>query len=207
MSKVFMASVAGLGTAAAGGGFYLLKDDLKSSPAKATIRDKLKEERFEILDSNSPSWESVRTQYNSSRSTSSKAFLTHSKDIEVGELKKLCEDNLSKDEFDPSLYSKVKRWCITPVTVSKHLEKWSMTSLPTDNTQNSKQAEWTKLAEKYDSATNKISGLATLETKKWENLASKCKEIGDKKNHDDDFDSSVESYKVWCTEEGVKSLN
>ncbi|AEG73159.1 hypothetical protein HF1_08220 [Mycoplasma haemofelis str. Langford 1] len=211
MSKLALASLSGLGGAAGiGGGIYLLNKDSKSpvatKEASETIQSKLQKEKFKILDIGASEWGEIKDKYNSLKSDASKVFNVSSDELNEHALKDLCKEHLNKSEFDDALYSKVKRWCVTPVTVSSHLSNWGLTSLSTDSSNNNNQKELTALAKKYATADNKIKGVDTLESEQWRSLQTKCKDIGGKKNYDDDFDSLFESSKTWCTTEGFNAL-
>ncbi|CBY92880.1 hypothetical protein HF1_08720 [Mycoplasma haemofelis str. Langford 1] len=210
MSKFTAASIAGLGGAAGiGGGVYLLNKDSEnksiSKPEKETIQSRLQKEKFQILTSDASQWSEIKTQYNSKKDDASKVFAISNSEVQESVLKDLCRENLSKSEFDDSLYSKVKRWCVVPTTISSHLKLWGITSLPTDESKEEQKDKWEELAKKYDAASNKIKDLNSLSDEKWKSLRTKCKSMGEKKNYEDDFDSFFESSKIWCASDGSNS--
>ncbi|AEW45524.1 hypothetical protein MHC_03320 [Mycoplasma haemocanis str. Illinois] len=211
MSKLVIASISGIGGAAGiGGGIYLLNNNFKNSSNKEevkTIQYKLRQEKFTILDFGASEWGEIKTKYNSLKSDGSKVFNASSSEVDESTIKDLCKEHLNKSEFDDSLYSKVKRWCVTPVEISNQLSNWGFSPLSTDSANDNNKSELTSLAEKYEASNNKIKGVNALESDKWRSLQSKCKDIMGKKNYDDDFDSFFESSKTWCTTEGFNSLS
>ncbi|CBY92874.1 hypothetical protein HF1_08660 [Mycoplasma haemofelis str. Langford 1] len=203
MSKAAAASLAGLGGAAGiGGGIYLLNSNSKTPTyKKGTVGHKLQSEKFTILNAEGDAdhWKLLKEEYNKAKSTTSKVFESHTSDIEEGKLKELCKSALEKDEGDAS-YSKAKRWCVVPVSVSEYLKNWNIVALPTNTDNSDKQDKWTALANSYESSNNKISNVATLSDQKWQTLRAECKKLEVKKNYDDDFDSAFGSSKIWCVE-------
>ncbi|AEW45564.1 hypothetical protein MHC_03520 [Mycoplasma haemocanis str. Illinois] len=201
MSKLVISSLVGIGEAAGiGGGIYLLNSKSLQSK-KGTIGHKLQSEKFTLLNfkGDDAHWKQLKEEYNKAKSNTSKAFASHNSDIDENQLKELCKDALGKDEGDLS-YSKAKRWCVVPVSVSEHLKNWNMSALPTDTGNNNKQDKWTSLANSYESSNNKINSVTTLSNEKWQTLRSECKKLEVKKNYDDDFDAAFESSKTWCVE-------
>ncbi|AEW45570.1 hypothetical protein MHC_03550 [Mycoplasma haemocanis str. Illinois] len=210
MSKLVIVSVTGLGGAAGiGGGFYLLnrnsKDKIASKLEKETIQSRLQKAKFKILETGSSQWNEIKTQYNSKKNDASKVFSTSNNEVQENALKELCRENLNKSEFDDDLYSKVKRWCVVPTTISSHLKSWGVTPLSTDESKEEQKDKWEELANKYDSSSNKIKDLNSLNSEKWKSLRTKCKSMGEKKNYEDDFDSFFESSKVWCSSNDSKT--
>ncbi|CBY92910.1 hypothetical protein HF1_09020 [Mycoplasma haemofelis str. Langford 1] len=203
MSKFIVPSLAGLGGAAGiGGGLYLMNGN-SQTPNKSedkTIRSKLKKAGFDILDTNgSAHWGDLKTQYNKAKQTASKIFDTGDKDVTEDELKGLCKVALDKGEEDAS-YEKAKRWCVVPVSVTAHLNKWGLKAISTEKSGDTQQTKWTELASKYGTGENKIKDVATLTgSNTWETLRDKCKEIGEKKNYEDDFDAHLLPFQGWCS--------
>ncbi|AEW45567.1 hypothetical protein MHC_03535 [Mycoplasma haemocanis str. Illinois] len=202
MSKFVLYSMAGVGGAAGiGGGIYLLHENSKASkPEKRTIKSKLIKAGFKVLDtSDSQHWTTLKNEYNKVKQESTKAFETHTQDINEEKLKSLCQSYLEKDEEDLS-YGKVKRWCMVPVTVSNHLESIGRKALSTANSGDTDKSHWETLATKYDNSSDKIASLDNLGSgQKWEALRNKCKDLGDKKNYEDEFDANLSASVTWCS--------
>ncbi|AEW45595.1 hypothetical protein MHC_03675 [Mycoplasma haemocanis str. Illinois] len=203
MSKLVVSSLVGIGGAAGiGGGIYWMYGNSKA-PSKTeikTIQSRLEKAGFDILDTNGSShWSDLKTQYNNAKQTAYKIFGTGNRDITEDELKSLCKDALKKGEDDSS-YEKAKRWCVVPVSIAAHISKLGFTPISTEKSGNTQQEKWTELASKYGTGENKIKDVNTLSgSNTWETLRDKCKEIGDKKNYDDDFDSHLLSSQSWCS--------
>ncbi|AEG73161.1 hypothetical protein HF1_08240 [Mycoplasma haemofelis str. Langford 1] len=199
MSKLAAASMAGLGAAGASGfGAYHLYSQKPKHEIK-TIQDKLVSEGFKILQKSEQShWTTLKGEYNKIKTDTNKAFATTNTDINEDGLKALCEEFLKKEKEDSS-YSKAKRWCVVPVSVTHHLTNLGFTALNTEGA--GSQTTWEGLVSEYEDSKNsshKISGLDTLADTKWEKIRDKCKEIMAKQNYDDSFDTNLESSKRWC---------
>ncbi|AEG73253.1 hypothetical protein MHF_0998 [Mycoplasma haemofelis Ohio2] len=200
MSKALIPALTGLSAAGIGGGIYLAhKNSERPAPEKKTIRDRLQKAKFKIPTNDDNHWASIKAAYNNVKSHSDKVFSTSTSEVGEEDLKRLCEEALEKDEGDTS-YDKAKRWCVVTTTISSYLKELGINALPTDDSKNEKQNEWTKLAGEYSASNNKISGVDSLNGDAWKNLRSECKKLGDKKNYDDDFDTSFESSKIWCVD-------
>ncbi|AEW45599.1 hypothetical protein MHC_03695 [Mycoplasma haemocanis str. Illinois] len=199
MSKFLIPTIAGLGVAGVGGGIYLAHKNFENPVSeKKTVRTKLQKAKFKIPSKeDNQHWTSIKTAYNNVRTHADKVFSTSSSEVGEEDLKRLCEEALEKDENDTS-YDKAKRWCVVTTTISSYLKEWGMNALPTSDSNNEKQSEWTKLSGEYASSNSKIAGVDSLSSEAWKNLRSECKKLGDKKNYDDDFDTSFESSKIWC---------
>ncbi|CBY92827.1 hypothetical protein HF1_08190 [Mycoplasma haemofelis str. Langford 1] len=209
MPKSALLPLVGLGGAAGlGGGAYLLHKNSQPSPIekpsipeKKTIQDKLQKEGFQILNSSEGQhWGTLKDAYNSAKSEESKVFAVINSNIDENKLKDLCKSALEKDEEDAS-YSKAKRWCVVPVTVSDYLSKLGRRALSTASSGETDKDQWEKLAAKYESAPDKIASVTSLgaDNNKWSTLRQKCGELGAKKNYEDNFDTNLASSKVWCS--------
>ncbi|AEG73254.1 hypothetical protein MHF_0999 [Mycoplasma haemofelis Ohio2] len=195
-SKLGLASLAGAGGIGGGFGIYKLYgssgDEKSSSPR--TIADKLRDEKFSILGSGSAQhWQNIKTEYDKKKSDSTKVFSS------TGQLEDVCKEVLAKPEEDPD-YQKAKRWCVTPVTISEHLSKFSLKVLNTSDTTD--QGEWIKKVTEYEKPENadkKIADLTTLNgSNKEEQIRNKCKEITNKKSYEDSFFELLDKSKLWC---------
>ncbi|AEW45572.1 hypothetical protein MHC_03560 [Mycoplasma haemocanis str. Illinois] len=199
MSKIAIASLAGLGAAGASG-FGIYNFYFKSSKNRIiSIRDRLVSEGFKLLTSSDKShWTELKGAYNNKKSDNDKVFKKSREDIDEETLKTLCAEVLEKEENDLS-YSKAKKWCVVPVSVTEHLSNLKLNLLSTTGDGN--KSEWEKVVTEYEKDVNpgkRISDLSTLSDQKWEKIRDKCKDLSSKKSYEDDFDTSLESSKRWC---------
>ncbi|CBY92876.1 hypothetical protein HF1_08680 [Mycoplasma haemofelis str. Langford 1] len=203
MNKLAAASTAGVGAASAGG-FGVYNFYFKDSEDRS-LRAKLISEKFTIL-TNKPEdrqhWEELKGKYNESKNIANKVFKVSDKEVTVDDLKDLCKDYLSREQED--LYSKVKRWCIVPVTVDNHLRNLKLTPLSTQDSGNTDQDKWEALAGGYKNSNDKITGLEVADKNAWASLKNKCKELISKKNYEDEFDTNLKSSMRWCVQQGNK---
>ncbi|AEW45521.1 hypothetical protein MHC_03305 [Mycoplasma haemocanis str. Illinois] len=200
MSKLFF-SIAGLGgVTGLGGGAYLLHLNSRSVTEKKTIKDRLQKAGFQILnDSESQHWKTLKDAYNAAKGEESKVFAKSNSDIDEGKLRELCNSVLEKGEEDAS-YSKAKRWCVVPTTVSDYLGKLGRRALSTATSGEVDKTQWEDLASKYENSQDKIASLSSLGSdKKWESLRKECGTLGAKKNYEDNFDSNLASSQTWCS--------
>ncbi|AEG73255.1 hypothetical protein MHF_1000 [Mycoplasma haemofelis Ohio2] len=200
--KALPITLAGGGAAASAGAGYLTYQKFFTQD----ISSRLQNEKFTLLTDSKEHdthWESLKTQYNSQKANKGKIFTDGSKDIEISELKSECKKALSGDIKDDDLYFKTKRWCVVPISLSEHLNKFDFHSFSTeDKADNSDKSKWESKVTEYEKEDNKgkrISGLDTLSTEKWKAIMNKCKEIGGKKNYEDEFEVNFEKYKEWCS--------
>ncbi|AEW45601.1 hypothetical protein MHC_03705 [Mycoplasma haemocanis str. Illinois] len=203
MKTLLTALVGGGAVASAGVGYFTYQKFFSEN-----ISSRLRSEKFIPLNDSKEHdayWETLKTQYNSQKANKGKIFTDGSKDIETRELKLECKKALAGNIKDDALYSKVKRWCVVPVSLSEHLNKLNFHSFSTeDKTDNADKSKWESKVTEYEKEGNRekrISGLDTLSTDKWKTIMNKCKEIGGKKNYEDEFETNFEKYKEWCSTE------
>ncbi|AEW45600.1 hypothetical protein MHC_03700 [Mycoplasma haemocanis str. Illinois] len=194
-SKFGLASLAGAGSIGGGFGIYKLYTENRKSNLTRTIADKLRSEKFSLLGRSTEDakhWQDIKGEYEKKKN-SSEAFSSSA------QLEDICLEVLTKPETD-SDYQKAKRWCVTPVTISEHLNKFNLKALNTSDTTD--QAAWTNKVteyEKQENANKRISDLATLnESSKWEQIRNKCKTITSKKSYEDSFSELLDKSKLWC---------
>ncbi|AEG73155.1 hypothetical protein HF1_08180 [Mycoplasma haemofelis str. Langford 1] len=199
MSKLAFASAAGLGAAGTGGfGVYHFYFN-NSNPEDKSLRARLISEKFKILTNKQEDqthWETLKTAYEAIKKNADKSFKVTEQAVTTDDLKSFCEEHLKSEKED--LYSKVKRWCVVPVTVANHLSNLNLTPLSTETSGEPNKAEWEGLAENYNNSEDKISDLQITGKTQWTNLRDKCKNLGTKKNYEDEFDANLKSSIRWC---------
>ncbi|AEW45566.1 hypothetical protein MHC_03530 [Mycoplasma haemocanis str. Illinois] len=203
MNKLIVVSTAGIG-AAGTGGFGIYNFYLKNSK-DGSLKAKLISEKFTLLTNkqeDSKHWEELKNKYNAIKGSADKAFEVSDKELTVDDLKALCRDYLNRGQ--ENLYSKVKRWCVVPVTVSDHLKTLKLNLLSTENNGTTDKDKWESLASGYKSSNDKIVGLEVADKNAWTTLRDKCKDLITKKNYEDEFDINLKSAARWCTQKSDK---
>ncbi|AEG72720.1 hypothetical protein MHF_0444 [Mycoplasma haemofelis Ohio2] len=204
--KTLTTALAGGGSlASAGAGFWAYKHFSTSK----SVSDRLTEEKFVLLndsEEHKTHWTELLGEYNKQKAHKNKIFTDGSKDLTVDELKGACKKALGDGSDSTEVYSKSKRWCVVPTTLSEHLSKHSFKSLSTEDNNNPDQSAWEGKVtehEKPDNANRRIKDLSGVNQDKWKAVMGECKNVSGKKNYEDEFDSYFEKYKDWCS---VKNL-
>ncbi|AEG73639.1 hypothetical protein MHF_1403 [Mycoplasma haemofelis Ohio2] len=194
------------------GGSYLAKPYI--FPETETIKDRLKKDRWAILehDRQSSEWSAIYGKYklktvNDATRLDSSITPNESDDTGIPKLKKSCESALSK-QFSESLYKSVIRWCVAPVSVESRLEylgNYTKINVDGNNTSDD-QSIWQQRETEFQKqlATNNTYlgvNLASPSNNQADNikkLKEGCKSHLDKKNYEDEFEISMEKVKTWC---------
>ncbi|AEG73654.1 hypothetical protein MHF_1420 [Mycoplasma haemofelis Ohio2] len=201
----------GLGSIA--GGAYLAKPYIFSE--KDSIETTLTNNKWEVLkqEGQDSLWEEIYNKYKEQELDSPSRFdktITKGEDKSTGlpKLKGSCQKALSQ-EFSPSLYRTVTRWCVTPISAADRLEKlggYKKINVEETNT-TADQTEWTAKETEFKKALDKNNSylgvtLPSSESKQVEAniklLKAGCKKHMDRKNYDDDFEGSMEKVNTWC---------
>ncbi|CBY92916.1 hypothetical protein HF1_09080 [Mycoplasma haemofelis str. Langford 1] len=207
MSKAFAASLAGLGTAATGGGIYLASKNLPSSEEKNTILLKLQNDRYTLLKSNDSNhqdhWKTSKEKYISSHSD--KSSYTEK------DLKDLCTSLLGKKDSELEAYNEARKYCVVPNTISQRLTALGLRPLKTGESEDTEK--WKKLSVEYKKGGENFKKLNDLEhstindeTTTGQSLRNKCKDVFAKDHWIENYDTLLDSSKDWCTEEGVSRI-
>ncbi|AEW45520.1 hypothetical protein MHC_03300 [Mycoplasma haemocanis str. Illinois] len=199
MSKLALVSVVGVGAVGTGGigVYHFYFKDIRSNDKN--LRSLLVAKKFKILTNEQEDqthWETLKAEYDKVKSNPDKSFKVTDKAITVDDLKAFCKDHLNSKRED--LYSKVKKWCVVPVTIVNHLKNLNLTPLSTETSGEPDKAKWEALADNYNKSEDKISGLSISNKGEWTKLREKCKELGAKKNYEDEFDANLKSSIRWC---------
>ncbi|OAL09972.1 hypothetical protein A6V39_03605 [Candidatus Mycoplasma haematobovis] len=195
---------------------YLSNEDIES---------KLKANKYELLgqeEANNSVWEGILASYKIVATKNSKYkfddFLGTETDASnppkaLSTLKQKCKEVLKKklsEDEDSESYEKAKRWCTTPISISKLSEKEGYVALKDDvlDTKTDKDA-WIQKIKDHKDPKNKDTIISDLvlstekdSSKIEENIKlikNKCKTIGESKNHSDDWEGSLKKFKIWCS--------
>ncbi|AEW45212.1 hypothetical protein MHC_01730 [Mycoplasma haemocanis str. Illinois] len=169
------------------------------------ISDHLKEEKFVLLnhsEEHKAHWTTLLGEYNKQKTHKNNIFTDVGKDLKVEELQEACRKALGESVDNEEIYSKAKKWCVVPVTLSEHLSKHQFRSLSTEDNNNSDQSIWEGKVtehEKPDNSNRRIKDLSGVNQDKWKTIMSECKNISNKKNYENEFNSYFEKYKDWCS--------
>ncbi|CBY92337.1 hypothetical protein HF1_03290 [Mycoplasma haemofelis str. Langford 1] len=196
-------TAAGLGTAGAiGGGIYLA---YPHSPTPKSIEDKLKEEHFVPITEDG-AWQTILAKYNEKKNENGARFTTETTDVKLEDLKSSCKSVLSEEADTSKNYSKARRWCTVPKTLSSLLEAHKLHLLDI-GTGNENQQEWDKLQKSYEKVSeNRIDGLNLGSSDKWKQLREKCSEISKKDSTEANFETLFSNLKRWCVREEADKL-
>ncbi|AEW45656.1 hypothetical protein MHC_03990 [Mycoplasma haemocanis str. Illinois] len=200
--KVGAVSVASVGGIA--GTVALVKNI--STNKKVSVADKLKEEHFNLISSDSE-WSAMLAKYNSKKSDSEARFTAANVEVTLEDLKASCSKALSEDSSTSQSYSKARRWCTVAKTLESHLIASSFTLLNVNGSGDEDKEHWEKLQVAYEkSGRNSISNLTFSSSDKWKDLRTKCGEISKKETVEADFDTLFSNLKSWCTRQEADKL-
>ncbi|AEW45571.1 hypothetical protein MHC_03555 [Mycoplasma haemocanis str. Illinois] len=203
VSKIAIASVAGIGTVGMiGFGVYYFFSRAEDKSLKA----KLVSDKHTPLESRNKDheahWKSSLEKY--------KIKHTDKQQWNESQLKSLCNGLFKKEDIETDNYNEAKKYCVVPRNISERLRDLGFKEL---DTRHSKDIpEWTKLSEEYMKGGTNFKKLKDLETTQVTSdngatLRTKCGEILKKEHWDDDYETLLDSSKVWCTEHGFKSIS
>ncbi|AEG73240.1 hypothetical protein MHF_0985 [Mycoplasma haemofelis Ohio2] len=206
MSKLAMASVAGVGSVAGvSGGAYLLTRNSSNAleiEKSKTLRTRLESENYTPLDvdnvSHKTHWDTSLTKY--------KAQYTSKNTWNDSQLKERCSELFNKEIISNEDYTEARKYCVVPRDISGRLSDAGFHPLSTEES-----TKWTKLSKEYKKGGDGFKKLGDLEHDKASEpsssaLREKCKEVLKKDHWDANYDSLLESSTVWCTEEGFSKL-
>ncbi|AEW45598.1 hypothetical protein MHC_03690 [Mycoplasma haemocanis str. Illinois] len=206
MSKAFVASLAGIGTAATGGGAYLLSQHFSIFEEKNTVLLKLKNDRYTPLTSDT----SHQTHWNSSLEKYKSSHNDKSSYTEK-ELKGLCANLFEKKDSEEGAYNEARKYCVVPNTISQRLTTLGYQSLKTGDSEDTDK--WKKLSSEYKKKGANFKKLNDLEHSSINDegstgkiLREKCRDVLAKDHWTESYDALLDSTLDWCTEEGVSKL-
>nr|WP_045118523.1 hypothetical protein [Mycoplasma haemocanis] len=211
-SVIFKSVIAAGATGGVLGGAYLVTPYV--FPKKESIRSKLEKAGWNILlhTGRDSEWTAIYEKYKSKETNDlSKLDGTvtknESNDTGIPKLKKSCESALSK-EFSESLYKAAVRWCVTPISVEnrlQHLGGYTKINIDENNTtldhETWKQREVTfKSNSSKNSSDFGITFPASTNNQESniKEIKKGCKKHLEKKNYEDDFESSIQNARNWC---------
>ncbi|CBY92881.1 hypothetical protein HF1_08730 [Mycoplasma haemofelis str. Langford 1] len=202
MSKFAITSALGLGAASAGGfgayHFYSKSDD-------KSLRAKLISEKYAPLEAENKDhkthWTTSLEKY--------KTKHTDSKQWNESQLKNLCNDLFKKEDIKTDDYNEARKYCVVPRSILERLKDLDFATL--DTGEGKETTKWTQLSEGYKKGGTSFKKLNNLENtgitgSNGDTLRGKCDEVLKKDHWDDNYDALLDSSKVWCTEQGFKSL-
>ncbi|AEG72640.1 hypothetical protein MHF_0361 [Mycoplasma haemofelis Ohio2] len=202
MGAISAASIGGVAGSAALAKHFASGETIKS------VADKLKEEHFTPITLESD-WNNMLTKYNQQKGEANGRFTSKNTDVQLKELQSSCRDVLSEDSTTSKNYSKARRWCTVPKTLSSLLTAHKLTLLNTNDGNEDNKSDWGKLQKAYEAGSdNRITGLdlGNAADDKWKKLKAKCKEISEKDSTEADFDTLFSNLKRWCIKEESDKL-
>ncbi|AEW45596.1 hypothetical protein MHC_03680 [Mycoplasma haemocanis str. Illinois] len=206
MSKVTVATIAGLGSVGIGGGIYLASGKSNFKTVKETIQSRLLKDKYTPLNSDesnhSSYWATSLEKYNAARSGQT----AYTQD----QLKGMCKDIFNKEENSDD-YNVARKYCVIPQKISERLSALSFKAIDTTGSDSGTTEKWKKLSKEYkstDSADKQLDNLASSGVNEQDGTAlkGKCKDVLAKEHWDQNYDSLLERSKIWCTEEGLSKL-
>ncbi|OAL10498.1 hypothetical protein A6V39_00340 [Candidatus Mycoplasma haematobovis] len=194
----------GISGGIAGGGYALFPSSTKNEITKELIS-----KHYTILTndpSNKTHWDSIIASYKAlttpPQNSLKFAELTGNEDDAVSKLQGICNKLLnpsSSTTLDTD--KKAEKWCVEPISVSAILEKRGIKQIA-----NSAQTNWESkiILHRSEQDTNKkISNLSigttgTINPEHLTDIKNKCRDIGNKKNHEDKYDENLTKFTSWC---------
>ncbi|AEG73600.1 hypothetical protein MHF_1364 [Mycoplasma haemofelis Ohio2] len=195
------------------GGAYLAKPYL--FPEKENIRSKLEKAGWEILPhtGNDSDWTAIYEKYklkaaNDLSRLDETVTQNEANNTGIPKLKKSCQSALSK-EFSESLYKSAVRWCVVPVSVESRLQYLGgYTKINIDENNTSVDHEtWKQREATFKSNSDKNSSDFGItfpaspsdQEANIKEIKKGCKKHLERKNYEDDFGSSIQNARRWCS--------
>ncbi|CBY93332.1 hypothetical protein HF1_13240 [Mycoplasma haemofelis str. Langford 1] len=219
MTPLASKTLAGLGgLAAVGGGGALAWQQGAFSSSPKSIKERLIDDKYEILDQGSSKWTEIFNVYKGDGNTKWKfendGISNSSQNTDIPKLKGKCQEILNKISSDEKSYSLASKWCVVPRKLNSFLDSASF--LNDQETENESQAEWKKILDKYTATktaetkyamsdvTLEVASGTSKDADNIKKIKKGCQDRKEKYNYSLDFEDSLKEVKSWCTKEAAK---